>query len=284
MAKILLLGCGSLGLKLARRLIKEDHGVIAIKRSPLSESVVGLRVILTDITCAAEVTKIPTDIDQIVVLLTPSERNERAYETLYHDGLNNIFAHFFNIQHHPHWLFVSSASVYAQSSGEWVDEDSPAQATSFNGRSLRLAEQNLWAQSASNTVVRFSGIYGPGRESLVYRVREGVPVQYEPPYYTNRIHEEDCIGVLCFLIEQRLSGQPIENLYVATDSEPVSLGNVVLWLSKLIACLEPPANVASRDIRSSNKKCSNSRLLSLGYSFRYPSYKEGYEAFFNASR
>lgn len=281
MAKILLLGCGNLGRKLAVRLIAAKHTVIAVKRSPLKLPLAGLQEVLVDITAAQTVKKIPTDVDIVVFVLSPSERNKAAYQNLYGQGLRNVLSHFGHYQSptsgaRPRCLLVSSTSVYGQNNGEWVDEESPAQASSFNGKALVQAEQQLWAHCANNIVVRFSGIYGRGRESLLRRVREGKPIQYDPPYYSNRIHEEDCLGILCFLIARALSGKPLENLYLASDSAAVPMADVALWLSELMNCPSLPAKPANLALKKMNKRCRNDRLLRLGYALRYSSYREGY--------
>ncbi|OUS12506.1 hypothetical protein A9Q89_06385 [Gammaproteobacteria bacterium 53_120_T64] len=279
MSKILLLGCGGLGGQLAARLIAAKHRVIGVKRSPLKEALTGLQLVMVDITRASEVAEIPTAVDLVIVLLSPGERNKAAYQELYQDGIANVLAHFSKASGQgprPRWLMVSSTSVYAQNAGEWVDEASPTLAQSFNGEALIGAEQQLWAHSGASTVVRFSGIYGPGRESLVRRVREGRPLQYGPAYYSNRIHEQDCLGILCFLIDRALAGLPLETLYLASDSAPVPLAEVAGWLSEQLACSPPPATLSHTSSGAMNKRCRNSRLLNLGYVLRYRTYREGY--------
>ncbi len=281
MAKILLVGCGALGRRLAVCLIAEKHTVVAVKRTPLKLPVTGLQVVLADITAPQSVKRIPTDVDIVIFVLAPSQRNEAAYQKLYGQGLLNVLRHFAharlpNSEARPRCLLVSSTSVYGQDNGEWVDEESPAQASSFNGKALVHAEQQLWAHSVDSIVVRFSGIYGRGRESLLRRVREGKPIQYDPPYYSNRIHEEDCLGVLSFLIDRALLDKPLDNLYLASDSAPVPLAEMALWLSELMSCPPPPAKTTNVMQKKLNKRCRNDRLLRLGYVLRYGSYQEGY--------
>ena len=288
MAKILLVGCGALGRKLAVRLIAAKHTLIAVKRSPLKSPLAGLEVVLADITVAQAVTKIPRDVDVVVFVLSPSERNEATYQKLYGQGLFNVLCHFSHVSSptscaRPRCLLVSSTSVYGQSNGEWVDEKSPAHASSFNGKALMHAEQQLWAHSVDNIVVRFSGIYGRGREGLLRQVSEGKPIQYDPPYYSNRIHEEDCLGVLSFLIDRALLDKPLENLYLASDSAPVPMTEVVLWLSELMSCSPPSAKPVNLALKKMNKRCRNDRLLKLGYVLRYSSYRNGYGELFESA-
>lgn len=234
MAKILLLGCGDLGCKLALRLITAKHTVIAVKRTALKIPIAGLQVVLADITAAQSVQKIPTDVDVVVFILSPSERNKAAYQNLYGQGLLNVLSHF---------------------------ADFPSPTSGARPRCL---------------LVSSTSVYGRGRESLLRRVREGNPIQYDPPCYSNRIHEEDCLGILCFLIDMSLSNKPLENLYLASDSAAVPLAEAVLWLSDKMVYPPPPARSADLALKGMNKRCCNGRLLRLGYVLRYSSYREGY--------
>jgi len=72
---------------------------------------------------------------------------------------------------------VSSTSVYGQNRGEWVDEDSETRPTSDGARWLVAAEERIWEANEANCVVRFSGIYGPGRDWLLRRLIQGEPIQ-----------------------------------------------------------------------------------------------------------
>ena len=71
----------------------------------------------------------------------------------------------------------------------------------FNGRVLLEAEALAQSCGRDALVLRLGGIYGPGREMLLKRVRSGVPLLIsEPPLYTNRIHVEDAAAAAAHLI------------------------------------------------------------------------------------
>ena len=126
-----------------------------------------------------------------------------------------------------------------------------------------------------NLVVRFAGIYGPGRKRILRIAAKGDPIQYRPPYYTNRIHKEDCLGVLIFLFEQRLTGKKLYSHYLASDDEPAPMWEVVSWLAKRLKCKQPEIKQVDKDA-AQNKRCCNKRLKELGYRFQYPTFREGY--------
>ena len=126
-------------------------------------------------------------------------------------------------------LFTSSTSVYGQQEGEWVDENSPAEADGFSGRCIRAGEELLWDSPWPSVAVRFGGIYGPGRTRLIDSVREGTATRPAgPPVYTNRIHRDDCARALQHLLEL----PEAERLYVAVDDDPAPLDEVLGWLAR----------------------------------------------------
>lgn len=276
MAKVLIAGCGDIGLGLAQELIAEGHQVSGIKRRPLAKDLPGLELNLADLTVADELTELPVDFDQVFFVLTPDGREEQYYRRVYLQGVNNLLAHLSDAGQEPHCMFVSSTSVYAQSSGEWVNEGSATDPASATAKVLLQAETNILNAGANNTIVRFSGIYGPGRAGMVKRVQAGVPVQYTPPYYTNRIHRDDGVGVLAYLFAQRLQGVALENVYLASDAAPAPIKDVAQWLAARLGC-EVPSEKKSTSL-AQNKRCDNQRLCALGYKFRFENYREGYES------
>jgi nucleoside-diphosphate-sugar epimerase len=193
---------------------------------------------------------------------------------------------------------VSSTSVYGQSQGEWVDEQSIAEPGNMTSQLIRQAEQTVMGFNSNNCVVRFSGIYGSGREYLLRLALQTPEIQEIPPYYTNRIHQQDCVGVLSFLLEQRLAGKVLAQCYLASDNDPAPTWEVMTWLAQQLKCNLPTARNSISDptdpegIRATfksdaslpsfgaevgmNKRCNNTKLKALGYEFQYPSYKDGY--------
>ena len=177
--------------------------------------------------------------------------------------------------------------MYAQSNGQWVDEDSKTEPETFSGRRLLEGERAVLDGLFPATVLRLAGIYGPGRTRSIERVLK-IPVDDGPPdsrpIYTNRIHRDDCAGALAHLM---LLPEPDE-LYLGVDHEPADRRTVAAWMSGRFgetrtsgsASDEKPPGTNRRrtDERRTNKRCSNTRLLDSGYRFCYPTYREGYAA------
>ncbi len=271
MAKILIVGCGAIGSELARVLSAQGHDVIGLKRKPPPASPGPMRYIAADISSPTDLADLDSDFIEAFFIVSPDGRNEQSYRAVYEIGLNNLLARLPN----THWIMVSSTSVYGQTLGEWVDEDSAAEPDNITSRLIKQAEQRLMVLNPKNIVVRFSGIYGPGREYLLRQAMQTPAIQQTPPYFTNRIHQRDCVGVLAFLLKQRLAGKTLAQCYLASDNDPAPMWEVMTWLAEHLHCPPPVVKAVDADA-GMNKRCSNARLKALGYDFQYQDYKDGY--------
>ena len=213
------------------------------------------------------------DFAAVVITLTPAEYSDVAYQTAYVETLRTLLPLW---QRRPPGLivFVSSTSVYHQNDGGWVDETSETRPEGFAGRRLLEAEGLLRDSGLPSCVLRFAGIYGPGRDLLLRQVRAGKGGSSD---YTNRIHITDGAGFLAHLLQLSLRGEKPAPLYLVCDSDPAPGAAVRLWLADRLGV--PAADLQpSTAERGANKRCSNRRLLATGYRLLYPSFRDGYGA------
>lgn len=276
MARILIAGFGDIGFRLGLELAEAGHQVFGVRRHPPSEpGHKNLLGVAADVSDPASLAALPDDIEHLVYILSPDSRDVAAYRRAFISGLENLLARYGSQSIAPQCVFVSSTSVYGQCHGEWVDETSVSDSSSATARVLVEAERRVLDANANNIVLRFSGIYGRGRASLLRRARSGQPVPRDPPRYTNRIHRDDCVGVLCFLLQKKLQGEVLESIYLASDDDPAPASEVADWLAKSLD-LAPP--IPMSEAYDQNKRCSNKRIKALGYQFLYSDYREGYSA------
>jgi nucleoside-diphosphate-sugar epimerase len=270
MAKILIVGCGDVGGRLAQQLVAAGHEVHGLRRSPFA--LPGVASLQGDVT-QPESLRFPTGLDYVFVLLAPGTAGEEIYRRVYLEGTRNMLT---ALQGQPlrRVFWISSSSVYAQDDGSWVDEESPATATGTAGI-LRQSEALVLESAWPTTIVRFSGIYGPGRLRLLRWVQEGRPVQAEPVAWTNRIHREDAAGLLDFLLEKESTGEKLERLYLGTDNASAPQHDVLDWLADRLG--QPRVPRESRPGAGSNKRLGNRRITELGFRFRFPDFRAGYE-------
>ena len=272
--KILFIGCGDIAQR-AAGLIKGGQQCYGLRRSSK-----GLPRYITPITADAadpkQLLSIATDgFDIWVVTMTPGEFTRQAYEQSYLAVAHAVAETVAAVSNPPKFIiWVSSTSVYGDCAGEWVDETIKPNPVTFSGEILLQAEQVIKELTCCNTIVRFSGIYGPGRTRLIDQVRSGKGRPQTPQQWSNRIHADDCGAVLAHLINLFASGKPIEQVYLASDSQPVTQHEIRQWLAKRLSVNLVEESVATGPVR----RCSNRLLLESGFSFRYPSYKQGYAA------
>ena len=172
-------------------------------------------------------------------------------------------------------FFVSSTSVYGERGGAWTDESAPVAPRGFAGESLVAGERRMLASPIPATVVRFAGIYGPGRGWMIERARAGARCAGDPPKFTNRIHRDDCAGVLAHLVER----DRVDDAYIGVDDAPVEECEVLEWLAARLGAPAPRrVGAGAGEPRASGKRCSNARLRASGFRFRYPTFREGYAA------
>ncbi len=180
------------------------------------------------------------------------------------------------------WIcYLSTVGVYGNHNGEWVDETTPCRPVSE--RSVQRVEAELaWDRVASkNTVplsiVRLSGIYGPGRNPIRTALEGKARRLVKPGQVFNRIHVDDIAGAVALLASARSHG-----IYNVTDDEPAPPQDVVEYACRL-AGITPPVEIPfewaeltpmARSFYGENKRVSNARIRKLGYDFLFPDYRQ----------
>lgn len=277
-----------MGGALAARLAGEGHAVWGLKRRPegLPD---GVRPVAADVTDPATLSELPGDLDGAVYAVSADGRDDGAYRRAYVDGPRRLIEALAASSPPERagspparFVFVSSTGVYGDRDGGWVDETTPPEPDRFTGRRLLEGERAVLERASlfpdGAAVVRFGGIYGPGRTRLIDRVRSGeARCPAGTPVYTNRIHRDDCAGFLAHLVTLDRTDLPDPPIYLGVDDEPADLCTVYRWLAARLGAPEPetaPAEATGR--RRSNKRCRNDRLRESGYRLLYPTFREGY--------
>jgi nucleoside-diphosphate-sugar epimerase len=276
MTSVLIAGCGYAGTALGLRLAAEGFTVYGLRRDATALPA-PLRPFSADLRDPGSLAGLPTDVEVVVYAAAPDGADDASYREAYVDGPRHLIDALRRRGAVPRrFLLTSSTGVYAQAHGEWVDERSPAEPTHHSGRRILQGEEIVLGGPWPATVVRFGGIYGPGRSGLLERLRRGVAsCRPGPPVYTNRIHRDDCAGALRHLLHL----DSPRSVYLAVDHEPSEQCSTLRWLAAEIAAPPPRTGEAGegRPLRS-NKRCRNDRLVASGYEFRYPSFRDGYRA------
>ena len=274
---VVIAGCGDVGSRLASQLLACEWEVHGLRRdiSRLPDGVIGIAGDLFNKDCPD--TWPIGGVDYLVYCAAATDHDEAGYRAAYVQGLKHVLEWLGDYGQAPkHLLFVSSSSVYGQQNGEWVDENSNTIAKGYSGQVMLEAEHVALTSGIPASVVRLTGIYGPGREWLLTQVRQGYRVAVEPPLYGNRIHADDAAGLLAFLLRHVEQGGALDKVYIGVDDAPAPLAEVVGWLREYLGVTEWSEDASVR--RAGSKQCSNARIKALGWVPTYPTYREGYAA------
>lgn len=270
---LLVIGCGDLGSDVARQCAAEGWQVWGVRRRPVE--LAGVTLLAADVT-EPDTLQALADLQPefVLIVLTPGGFTDERYRAVYVDGFANCLQ-VLDKSRLRRVFWVSSTSVFHQDDGELLDENSPAAPTGFSGRRLLEAEALLGTAAIAHTIVRFGGIYGPGRGRLARQLQGGLRSPAMPVRYSNRIHRDDTVGILRFLLARAAADQPLDNLYLGVDTEPTPIADVERWFCTELgidyATLAPQAG----ELRGGNRRCSSARLQAAGYRFLYPTYREG---------
>lgn len=192
----------------------------------------------------------------------------------------------------PAWIgYLSTTGVYGDHGGAWIDETTPATSQLRSAAQRREAEE-AWLEQGRRLgspahVFRLTGIYGPGRNALVNLARGMAHRVVKPGHVFNRIHVDDIAGALSASIARPRA----DAIYNVADDEPAPPQDVVAYAAALAGIAPPPAvpfeearlSPMARSFYAESKRVSN-RLIKdeLGVRLRYPTYREGLRALYEA--
>lgn len=271
----LIIGCGYVGLPLAQRLQEQGHEVSGWVHSAASaEALAGQglrRIIVGNVGDLDPWDTAGKNYDLVIHCASSGGGGPDAYEEVFLKGTLMM-----NLRHaRARRLLVSSTSVYGQVLGEIVTEESEVEPITLTSAILHEAEK--MALGAGTTVVRSSGIYGPGRGVLFEKFRRGEAViEGDGLRWINQIHRDDLVAALAHLIEKGEPGQ----IYNATDDTPVTYLDYYNWCAEFLGKPMPPHGPVNENRKRglTNKRVSNAKLRGTGWAPRYSSFQEGLAA------
>jgi len=287
--RVVILGCGYVGIELGRQLTAAGSDAVGVRRSAEGvESIeaAGFTGVRADVTDADALATVP-DADAVVFAASSGGRGAEAAREVYVEGLKTAVDHFCARESPPdRFVYTSSTGVYGDHDGEWVDETTPIEPTTEKTTVLaeaeRIAVERPGEYGVDGTVARYAGLYGPDRYRLA-RYVEG-PVTEG---YLNMVHRDDAAGAVRYLLAEELARGEVVNV---VDDEPVSKWAFADWLAEQCGEPEPPkrtvedrlaaedlSDTVERRLRTS-KRVSNEALRGLDYDFAFPTYREGYRA------
>ena len=284
--RVLIVGCGYVGLPLGMELVKQGHEVFGLRRSPGAKADLkpaGIQLLIGDITRAEQLTQLPASYDWVVNCVSASGGGAEEYREVYLQGTRNLIE-WLGAAPPKKFVYTSSTSVYGQNDGSLVKESSPTEPAAETGKILVETERMLLEAARESefpaVILRLAGIYGPDRGYWFKQyLKNEARIEGNGGRILNMIHRDDVAGAIIAALKD---GRPGE-VYNAVDDEPVTQLNFFQWLSGSLGKDLPPS--VPDDARAvgkrgtTNKRVSNRRLrMELGYQFKYPTFRQGYTA------
>ncbi|MGI8889350.1 MAG: NAD-dependent epimerase/dehydratase family protein [Chthoniobacterales bacterium] len=277
MSRILIAGCGYVGSVTADLFHAEGWEVEGWTHSPESAAQLAAKPYRTravDITERSAVESAALEFDAVIHCASSGGGGPENYRKVYLEGSRNLYA----TLRPDRFLYTSSTSVYAQTEGQWVDEESAAEPGHETGKILRETEESV--RQNGGLVARLAGIYGPGRSALLRKfLSSEARLDGEGTRYLNNVHRDDIAAALFHLLnlaKDRLTAGSIINV---TDDIPLKQREAYEWLAAEFDRPFPPAATApsTRKRGASNKRVSNRKLKSLGWQPKFPTLPIGLE-------
>ena len=277
MSQISILGCGWLGLPLAKALLENEFSVKGSTTSIEKLSVLensGIQpylIALSEDKTEGNLTGFLENSNILIIDVPPKLRGSEkdpstALRMTFVEKIKNVIL-FIEKSTVENVLFISSTSVYGEDNS-FVTEETKLNPDTESGRQLVLAEQLL--QSNSNfktTVLRFGGLIGEDRHPIHFLA--GRKNLENPKAPINLIHQEDCIGIILEILRQAQNDK-LERNETFNAAAPFHPSRKEYYTQKAIEF-----NLALPEFNSENltfgKTISSDKVENvLGYTFAKP--------------
>jgi nucleoside-diphosphate-sugar epimerase len=283
---VLIVGCGDIGVRVARRLQQNGGYVSGLARSESSASrlrELGITPLMGNLDDAASLNVLPSA-DKLVLYFAPPPGGGPF------DSRMRNFCQTVDPEKLPARLvYISTSGVYGDCGGEWVTEETPIKPQTSRAQRRADAEATLqeWAgkHGVPLVILRVTGIYGPGRLPLA-RIQQGHPILREaesPP--TNRIHADDLAAVCVRAAEKAVDGH-IFHIFNVSDGRPGTMTQYFNAVSDLLGLPRLPQidmqearqvmNPMMLSYLTETRRMDNRKMMEqLGVILQYPELTSG---------
>jgi nucleoside-diphosphate-sugar epimerase len=229
--RIAVLGCGYVGAEFARQARAAGHDVLGVVRSIDSRDRLraeGLAAEAFDL-FAGDWSALPAAFDVVVYAASTGGGGPEAYALAYDVGVKRALAWAAAVGAQT-FVFTSSTGVYRQDDGRIVDEESVVGGAPTADAILGGERAVLNSGFAKARVLRFGGLYGPGRHHLVDQLRRGEHViGGRVDHYINYLHRDDAASALLAAL---VAGPDGARVYNVGDGCPVTKEALARWIAK----------------------------------------------------
>lgn len=264
----LVIGTGYLGLRVAERWRRQGDTVHVTTRKPETATrlrAAGFLPIVCDVLDPVSLRALPEYPANVLYAVGYDRSAGATLHAVYVAGVRNALTQLKG----GRLVFVSSTSVYGQTDGAFVDETSPTEPQEESGRVVLEAEQVVRGVRPDAIVLRFAGMYGPGRYLREAAIRAGTPLAVDPEKWLNLIHIEDGASIVCGAHHRAARGS-ITNV---ADGCPVTRRAYYTELARRLGA--PPPTFVPAPVEAVNRRIAGGRLRAWAEPLQYPDYRAG---------
>ncbi len=276
MKATLIVGCGYLGRRVAALRRAAGRTVYGTTRTPAGAAELaglGIEPVLANV---LELDSLPAA-EEVVHCVGYDRGAGASMRSVYVDGLAAVLDRLAG--RCERLVYASSTGVYGRDDGGWVDEDEPPRPTTESGQVCLEAEGLIAAADPKirATILRFSGLYGPGRVVRRAAIERGESIAGDPDRWLNLVHIDDAAAAVALALDAESTGP----LYLVSDQRPVPRGEYYRAVARLVGGPEPrfvaPAPGSPEAAREGSNKRVDARKIreELGLSLAFPDIGTG---------
>jgi len=270
---LLILGCGDIGTRVGLSLIQQGWRVSAVRRQPhlLPDCFERLGLDITDEERLADLA--PLAPDYVLVTPTPLTYDPAGYQAGFADVAASLASQNW-INRCRRVIWVSSTRVYREANGGWVDEHAALNVAEPQAAAMVAAEA-IMRRGCTATIIRPAGVYGDPEGMLMRRVKAGEGGSTAATF-GNRIHRDDLSRLIAHCLLRNQRGESVPPTLVGADNDTTPTHAIEDWLaSQLGLTLRRPAEGG---VARAHRRCVNALLVQIGFTLKYPTWREGYQA------
>ncbi|WP_345472583.1 NAD(P)H-binding protein [Glutamicibacter ectropisis] len=273
--QVLLVSAGDVAIEAGLRFARAGDQVTGWRRNSakLPTSFTGQDV---DLLQPASWPQFNPETEVVVFTPVPAARTVEAYTRSYLEVAKELVSRLkVQAPQLRRFIYVSSSAVSGGGEGEWIDESTEVAPNRPTSQVLADTEQVLLDSGLPVTILRASGIYGPGRNHLINQVRDASARTPLESHWTNRIHRDDLAQAIVHSAALDETGTQI---YMVTDNEPAQIGEIYTFLAQQLSLPVPQQATEPAVRRAANRRIRNDKLLATGFTLQFPGYREGYRS------
>lgn len=283
MSDYLIIGCGDIGFRVARELIKQDHQVeatIHFEEGCKVPQSAGIKTIIANFDYQEDVPDLPLHGKKLFYFMSPQGGGSSDYRML-------NFCRKLSADNYPAKIvYISTSGVYGDCGGDLVTEETPVNPMSSRAKRRVSAETQLREQADKYgfelVILRVTGIYGPGRLPIAQLQKGHEVLIAEDAPRTNRIHSLDLVQICLAAMEKGADG----DIFNVCDGEESSMSQYFMAVAELCNLPQPRQlswaeaekvmNPLTFSFLKESRRMSNQKMVEkLAIKLQYPTLAKG---------